>query len=326
MISFLRALCIAAILFGAPFALVRSDAHAEVIAPASGEVHPETLRALSEHVQVIPDNSARAVPNVGFVIGDDAVLVVDTGLGLQNGAAIAATAERLAPGKRIYIAITHAHPEHDLGAAAFPASSILIRSRAQQADLREFLPAASQLIASYSPAFAERIQSAPIRSADVLFDDEYILDLGGVTVRLIALGTNHTPGDTAVWVSEDRVLFAGDLAMTAQPVFATPSATLSHWLETLNRLEQLAPVAIVPSHGPLGDAGLIDGYRAYLIELRERTMTAAAHTPDLDAVIAEVTEAMALRYPDRRRIAAAVRIAYAEIVAGRAEEQPMHSH
>src|SRR5688572_18832429 len=50
-------------------------------APAAPMVRVEGLKPISPHVQVIPDNSAPLTPNVGFVVGLKAVLVVDTGLG-----------------------------------------------------------------------------------------------------------------------------------------------------------------------------------------------------------------------------------------------------
>ena len=79
-------------------------------------VKVEGLRQISAHVQIIPDNSVPLVPNVGYVIGDQAVLVIDTGLGPPNGAAVFEVAKRLAGPKPLYLVTTHVHPEHDLGA------------------------------------------------------------------------------------------------------------------------------------------------------------------------------------------------------------------
>src|SRR5215471_14436443 len=101
-------------------------------------VKTEGLRQVSPHVHVIPDNSVPLVPNVGYVIGDRAMLVIDTGLGPQNGAAVYEVAKKLGRTKPLYLVTTHFHPEHDLGAQAFPGTITLIRSNDQVKDIAEF--------------------------------------------------------------------------------------------------------------------------------------------------------------------------------------------
>ena len=278
-------------------------------APPPPVVKVDGLKPLTAHVQVIPDNSAPLVPNVGFVVGRKGVLVIDTGLGPANGAAVFAVAQKLGPGRAIYLVATHAHPEHDLGAQAFPASAKLIRSADQTADIPNDMSLA-KVFAGMSPAIGQMLADAKPRAADVSFEREYLLDLGGVSARVIALGPNHTAGDTAVWVEADKVLFSGDVAMKAQPAMASPKTTLPQWFASLDRLEALKPAVVVPSHGPVGDVGFIRGYRTYLAEVGERTAAAKAKGQDLAAATAAVTEAMSGRYPDRGRLAGAVRVAY----------------
>src|SRR4051794_36326114 len=67
-------------------------------------------------VFVLRDNRVPLVPNIGFVVGDRATLVVDTGLGRRNGEYVLAQAKRLANGRPLYLTTTHFHPEHGFGA------------------------------------------------------------------------------------------------------------------------------------------------------------------------------------------------------------------
>jgi glyoxylase-like metal-dependent hydrolase (beta-lactamase superfamily II) len=275
-------------------------------------VKTEGLHQVSAHVQVIPDNSVPLVPNVGFIIGERAELVVDTGLGPRNGAAVEGVAQKLGGSRAQYLVPTHFHPEHDLGAQSFPATTKLIRSTDQVKDIAEFGLQLAKVFASRSPINAELLKDADYRKADITFDKDYDLDLGGLHARLIAMGANHTRGDIAIWIEADRVLFAGDIAMKNQPAFASPYSTIRQWLASLDRLEALKPAIIVPSHGPIGDAGFIAGYRAYLTEVRDRTAAEKHAGHSVDQAVATVTAAMTDRYPDKGRLAGAIKAAYAE--------------
>src|SRR5215510_9958852 len=279
--------------------------------PPDPIVRTEGLRQVSPHVYIIPDNSVPRVPNVGFVIGERGILVIDTGLGPRNGPAVLEVAKKLGGSRALYLVITHFHPEHDLGAQAFPESTTLIRSNDQVKDIAEFGLQLAQVFARRSAINAELLKDADFRKANVTFEQDYVLDLGGVKVHLIAMGANHTRGDTAMWVESDRVLFSGDVAMRAQPAFASPYSTIRHWLSSLDRLEALKPAIIV--HGPVGDGSMLaSGYRTYLVEVRDRTTTEKKAGRSADQAVEAVTAAMADRFPDKARLAGAIKAAYAE--------------
>jgi len=280
--------------------------------PADPIVKTEGLRRVSPHVYIIPDNSVPLVPNVGFVIGERGILVIDTGLGPRNGSAVLEVAKELGGSRALYLVTTHFHPEHDLGAQVFPESTTLIRSNDQARDIAEFGLQLAQVFARRSAINAELLKDADFRKASVTFDRDYALDLGGVKVQLIAMGANHTRGDTAIWIESDRVLFSGDVAMRAQPAFASPYSTIRQWLSSLDKLEALKPAVIVPSHGPTGDAAFISGYRDYLIEVRDRTAADKKAGRTADQTTETVTAAMAERFPDKGRLAGAIKAAYAE--------------
>jgi glyoxylase-like metal-dependent hydrolase (beta-lactamase superfamily II) len=275
-------------------------------------VKPGELRKVSDHVQIIPDDSVQLVPNVGYVVGDKAVLVIDTGMGPKNGAAVSEVAQKLAGGTRtVYLVPTHFHPEHDLGAQAFPASTKLIRSEDQQKDIAEFGLQLAKVFAARGPVYAELLKDADYRKPDITFAKDYDLDLGGVHAKLIAMGPNHTRGDMAIWVEPDHVLFTGDIAMKAQPAFASPYSSVKQWLGSLDKLEALKPALIVPSHGPNGDVSFITGYRNYLTDIRDRTAAEKRAGKTEDQAVQAVSAALP-NYPDRARLAGAIKAAYGE--------------
>ena len=279
-------------------------------APAS-LVREGVTEKLTDHVWAIPDGSANLVPNVGIVVGKKAVLVVDTGMGTRNAETVLREVAKVGAGKPIYIVTTHVHPEHDMGAHAFPKDSKLIRSRDQVADIAA--GAGMNLVpvfAARSELNQELLKDAHHRQADIVFDRQYTLDLGGLKATITAMGTNHTAGDTVTFV--DGVLFSGDVAMKPQPAFSNPTAKISHWLESLDVLEAMKPARIVPSHGPIGGVEIIEGYRAYLTRIRDRTAELEKAGKTQDETIQIITDEMSAQYPDKNRLAGAIRAAYAE--------------
>jgi glyoxylase-like metal-dependent hydrolase (beta-lactamase superfamily II) len=281
--------------------------------PPSPIVRVEGLRQISAHVHIIPDNSVPLVPTVGYIIGDRAALVIDTGLGPRNGAAVYQVAKKLAGAKALYLVTTHVHPEHDLGAQAFPETTSLIRSVDQVKEIAESGLQLAKVFASRSPINAELLKDADFRKADITFERDYDLDLGGVHAKLTAMGPNHTLGDTIIWIESEQILFAGDLAMRAQPAFASPHSSLRHWLAVLDRLEELKPIIIVPSHGPTGDGtGFVTSYRTYLTEVRDRTAAQKRAGRSMDQAVETVTAAFGDRAPDKARLTGAIKAAYAE--------------
>lgn len=269
-------------------------------------VHVEGMTRLTENVHVIPDRGVRGVPNVGIVVGADAALVIDTGMGERNGRLVLAAARTVSGDLPLFVMSTHVHPEHDLGAQSFPADATMIRSRSQ---VEEIAADGMRVVEDFrraSPAFAELLEGASFRPPDVVFDESSDVDLGGVSVRLIAMGANHTPGDTIASTS-DGVLFAGDLVMAGTPALASDLSSVDRWLRSLDALEEIGPEVIVPSHGPIGDLTFLVAYRAYFHALRagvrDRSVAGESLPQIVDALVREQID----RWPDADRIEGAVR-------------------
>ena len=107
---------------------------------------------ISEHVYVIPDGNVGMVPNVSIIVGTTGTFVVDTGLGARNGQAVMREVDKVSRTADLYLATTHFHPEHDLGAHGFPPRTKMIRSRDQLAELQESGLETAKRFAGFSPA------------------------------------------------------------------------------------------------------------------------------------------------------------------------------
>lgn len=271
---------------------------------------------LAEHVWAIPDFNVGLVPNVGIIAGRTATLVVDTGLGPRNGETIVREMKKVSPNANVYVVLTHYHPEHSLGTAAFTGARLLM-TRVQQQEMADLGQQIKDTFARRSPFHAELLNGAAYPSPDILFDREYRLDLGGVHARLMWRGPSamHTRGDTMVFIEEDRVLFTGDVVMSQRFLAAQNTSSIATWLTTLDELSSLMPARVVPSHGSIGDALLIARDRTFLRAVQESVGALKRSGKSREDAAAAVVADIAPQYPEWGNpsgAAAVARAAYAE--------------
>jgi glyoxylase-like metal-dependent hydrolase (beta-lactamase superfamily II) len=289
--------------------------------PAGGPpplIKQDAARKVADHTFVILDDNVAFVPNVGIVVGERATLIVDTGLGERNGAIVLAEARKLGDNTEFYLTATHFHPEHDLGATAFPADAKMMRWRTQQAEAEEQGQQMIERFSSISPAVAELLAGARFRAVDTLFDDEVRVDLGGVHVRVRGVGPNHTRGDTVMFVEEDRVLFTGDVVMPVFPSASAQAGSIDKWISNMTEFEALAPTVVVPAHGRLGDVQSIRRYRDYMTAVRDETRAAKRQGRSVEETQQALAPVLAQRFADLApavgqptgRINAAIQMAY----------------
>jgi glyoxylase-like metal-dependent hydrolase (beta-lactamase superfamily II) len=223
---------------------------------------------ISDHVYAL-----MGFPNIVFVVGTRATLVVDTGLGPRNGTIAAKDAAALHTGNLLYLTTTHFHPEHAAGEGGFPAATILIRDAVQEKELEDDKGAMVQMFAGMSAQNGALLRGVTFRKPDITFDKEMTVDLGGVTARLFWMGTAHTMGDELVDVQPDKTLISGDVVQNRMlPSLFGPNARLGSWINILSQLRPLQPAQIVPDHGALGDGSLLTSEYALLSDLQARAL------------------------------------------------------
>ena len=191
-----------------------------------------------------PDNLGDNA-NIGFIVGEKCVLVVDTGGSLQVGRALRNAIRRITAVPVCYVVLTHVHPDHFFGAAAFldehpqfiahenyPAQ-LAARSRSYVRSLQRDLGAAA--------AGSDLV--APTR----LVGRQLEVDLGGRTVIIQAWPPAHTDDDVTVFDVPTRTLWTGDLLFVEHvPIM---DGTLTGFLAVMRDLRKLPAEHYVPGHG-----------------------------------------------------------------------------
>ncbi len=219
------------------------------------------------------------IANIGFVVGDRCVAVVDTGGSLAEGRALDCSIRDVTDRPVCYVFNTHVHPDHLLGNLAFRRLGVefighekLPRALALRGDI--YLERAS---AYKGRALEESIFVFPER----MVTDTVKLDIGGRVLTVRAHKSAHTDHDISIVDEHTKTAFLGDLVFLEHlPVI---DGSVNGWIGELEEMTGESLEYVVPGHGPVRAAWpwAAGPTLRYLTALRERVRAWIAGGGDL---------------------------------------------
>ena len=257
-----------------------------------------TFSKLSEHAYAY---TAEGDPNTGIVIGDDAVMVIDTQATPAMAQDVIRRIREVTDKPIKYVVLSHYHAVRVLGASAYKPEHIIASQDTRDLIVERGEQDKASEIGRF-PRLFQNVESVPpgMTWPTMTFTGRMTLWLGKLEVQLIQLGRGHTKGDTVVWLPQDKVLFSGDLVEFDATPYAG-DAYFQDWPKTLDNIAAMKPEALVPGRGAAlqGAADVargLEGTRNFIADLYASVKAGAAAGKELRAVYKETFDKLQPKY------------------------------
>ncbi len=185
--------------------------------------------------------------NLGFVVSDQGVLVINAGPSQRVAQALHAAIRKITSKPVKWIVNVNSQNQHWLGNAYFkPFGVVIIAHKEADRVMRE---AGETQLAANKTLLKEKAAGTNLVYPSELMDDSRELKIGDIVVQLIHFGRAHTPGDIVLWLPQQKIVFGGDLVFTDRMLAVIPIGDSNGWVQAFDKLMQIKPDIVVPGHG-----------------------------------------------------------------------------
>ena len=244
--------------------------------------------------------TAEGDPNTGVIVGDDAVMVIDTQATPVMAADVIRHIRTVTDLPIRYVVMSHYHAVRVLGASAYEPQEIIASQDTYDLIVERGAQDMKSEIERF-PRLFQAVETIPgLTWPTMTFKGEMTLWLGKLEVRLMQVGRGHTKGDTIAWLPQQKILFSGDLVEFDATPYAG-DAYFQDWPKTLDNVAAMKPVALVPGRGAalttpeMVQRGLA-GTRAFVSDLYASVKAGAAQGKDLRNIYKDTHAALKPKY------------------------------
>ncbi len=237
-----------------------------VLYDAPREVIPGVWSAIGATAPPTYENSGHN-NNLSFIITSEGVVVVNAGACYKLAEALHEEIRKITDQPVRYVILENGQGHAALGSNYWQQQNVPVVAHVDAA--KEIENGAHGLLARMQNYNKDKAEGTEVVLPDITFEDEYVIELGGLRIQALYLGPGHSPGDIQVWIPEKRLVISGDMAFHQRLLPIFDETDTKGWIETYDRFVALEPEVVIPGHGVPTTVDVVTRYtQDYLVFLR----------------------------------------------------------
>ena len=233
-----------------------------------------------------PDQSTTTC---SFVVTEVGVVMIDACNSPLDSRRMAAAIKKVTDKPILFLIDTETHSDHTANHFIFSPPALVINAEGAGAGMKkEYNPKRAETLAAKSPELREVLKGEKMIPPHIEYKDRMTIHLGERTFELMYLKNVHSFADTAVWMPNERVLFASSAANVRTILNLRPAVVLPDVIASYKLMKSLNPEVVIAGHGQPTTTVIFDEYEGFYNLLMKRMGEMAAQGKSLEEIKKEL--------------------------------------
>jgi cyclase len=282
---------------------------ASVAAPAAAQDLGPHVRKVRDGIYVYAAKPADS--NVTIIETREGLVLVDTGQTPADARAVQAIVKKLSLHPVRFIIHTEPHGDHASGNFVFsPPAIVIAHAGAAESMKKSNFEARNKQLVAANPEMREAVQGYRLVTPHVEYNHKMTLAVGERTLELIYLKNVHSEADTAIWMPQERILWAAASVGVKRYPNLRPFLTIDDILASIRMMRALNPEVVIAGHGEPGTTQIFDEMERYYMLLLERVGNMARLGKSLEEIKQELRMPEFDDWAAKERLSSNVELAY----------------